>query len=453
MALFGLGNRKEGGIMDAIRCDEEDYLIWKWSPADINSKKENAIRYGSSLRVKDGEVAVFVYKQADGTMQDYVEGPFDQTVKTANLPILTGIVGSAFGGASPFQAEIYYINLAENIVMPFSFDIGDIIDIRSNSFNVPVRVNGQIIFNIVDYKQYIKINRMREFTLEELKRTAKENIIELLNGVVTTLVRDRNISITQLPGHSRDVSGEVSSSIATVFKDVYGLNVKSVAISGVKPDTQSPGYIALIQMLQATELNSMQTDNIVLNKNKVDMQQVSIDNTEDALRIQREETQRYQRLQTESANLATHQLNLQADVAKTAAESLGKLGGMRSGAGEKDGFNPAGIVTGMMMGSVVGNNMTNMMGNMIQGVNTPKPPTPPPGMIAEFYIAANGQQSGPYTVDQLRLMMTDGSFSNQTYVWKNGMANWEFAAEVTELAPLFAALPPPVPGGMPPPIS
>lgn len=69
MGLFS--SKKEGGMMDTIRCDEQDYLIWKWRPAgnDVNSThKENAIHWGSSLRVKDGEVAAFVYKQKDGSM-------------------------------------------------------------------------------------------------------------------------------------------------------------------------------------------------------------------------------------------------------------------------------------------------------------------------------------------------------------------------------------------------
>lgn len=100
---MGLFNKKnEGGLMDAIRCDEKEYLIWKWRPAgeDENStKKENAIRYGSSLRVKDGEVAVFVYPGENGN-QDFIEGPFDQTIKTGNFPVLAGIVGAAFGGKS-----------------------------------------------------------------------------------------------------------------------------------------------------------------------------------------------------------------------------------------------------------------------------------------------------------------------------------------------------------------
>lgn len=66
MALFNRSNRK-GGFMDEIRCDEPSYLIWKWHPSGVQAgtgNRENAIRWGSSLRVKDGEVAVFVYKQS-----------------------------------------------------------------------------------------------------------------------------------------------------------------------------------------------------------------------------------------------------------------------------------------------------------------------------------------------------------------------------------------------------
>lgn len=76
MGLFS--SKKTGGIMNVIRCDLEDYLVWKWRPNDqeVNSThRENSIRYGSSLRVKDGELAVFVYKQNDGTSQDFYSWP------------------------------------------------------------------------------------------------------------------------------------------------------------------------------------------------------------------------------------------------------------------------------------------------------------------------------------------------------------------------------------------
>lgn len=57
MGFFSKG--KSGGVMNVIRCDQQDYLVWKWRPEgqDANStSRENAIRYGSSLRVKDGGV-------------------------------------------------------------------------------------------------------------------------------------------------------------------------------------------------------------------------------------------------------------------------------------------------------------------------------------------------------------------------------------------------------------
>lgn len=103
------GKNKQGGFMDEIRCDEPSYLIWKWHPVGSqqgDNKRENAIRWGSSLRVKDGEVAVFVYKQKDGSMQDFIVGPFDQTIRTANFPVLASIVGLAYDAGTPFQAVV-----------------------------------------------------------------------------------------------------------------------------------------------------------------------------------------------------------------------------------------------------------------------------------------------------------------------------------------------------------
>ena len=63
-------------MMNVIRCDEEEYMVWKWRPEgqEVNStSRENSIRYGSSLRVKDGEVAVFVYRQSNGAVQDFID--------------------------------------------------------------------------------------------------------------------------------------------------------------------------------------------------------------------------------------------------------------------------------------------------------------------------------------------------------------------------------------------
>ena len=99
--------KKKGGFSDVIRCDETNYLVWKWHPSGANQgelKRETAIRTNSVLRVKTGEVAAFVYKQNNGTMVDYIVGPYDEKLKTKNFPVLSSIIGSWYEGDTPFQA-------------------------------------------------------------------------------------------------------------------------------------------------------------------------------------------------------------------------------------------------------------------------------------------------------------------------------------------------------------
>ena len=90
MSIFK--KKHSGGIADVIRCDQTDYLIWKWHPDKYDEgdlKRETAIRTNSVLRVKTGEVAVFVDKQKNGETEDYIVGPHDETIKTKNFPILS----------------------------------------------------------------------------------------------------------------------------------------------------------------------------------------------------------------------------------------------------------------------------------------------------------------------------------------------------------------------------
>jgi membrane protease subunit (stomatin/prohibitin family) len=42
-----------------------------------------------------------------------VLGPGQHTITTANIPLLVDLVGKAFGGETPFKAEVYFMNLAD----------------------------------------------------------------------------------------------------------------------------------------------------------------------------------------------------------------------------------------------------------------------------------------------------------------------------------------------------
>ena len=445
---MGLFNKKsEGGLMDVIRCDEQEYLVWKWRPSgEANStKKENAIRYGSSLRVKDGELAVFVYKQKDGENQDFIIGPHDQTIKTANFPILTSIVGSAFGGASPFQAEIYFINLSGNVQIKFGIPYFDVFDPRFLDFAVPMAVRGTLTFNITDYKGFIKNNRLINFELDDFKKQIKDAVTKYIKGVVTNIPADNGMPVLQMERKILEINDLVSNYLGSRLVADFGVNMKGLDIATIEVDKEAEGYAELRKVTAEQQTKTIDAQTNVNIKNLQDTQEINARNMDETLRIQREEAQRAQKLQTETQNITAHQLNQQTEVAKTAAESMGKMG---SGGGQGGMMDPGSMMASMAMGGAVGSGMAGAVGGMMQGMNQQKQTPPPPPQI-QYSVSINGQQSGPFGWQQLQQMVQSGQLTKDTHVWKEGMANWELAANVQELSSLFGAAPPPPPPPVP----
>jgi membrane protease subunit (stomatin/prohibitin family) len=447
MGLFG--NKTEGGLMDVIRCDEQEYLVWKWRPSgEANStKKENAIRYGSSLRVKDGELAVFVYQQKDGSMQDFIVGPYDQTIKTANFPILSSIVGAAFGGASPFQAEIYFINLAGNVPIKFGIPYFNITDSRLPDFPVPMSVRGQIIFNITDYRLFIKNTRLINFELDDFKALIKSAVTSSVKSGVMNINRTNPLNLVQIEENLDFINETLKAKLKDAFSEDFGVNLKRFDIDSLEMDQESEGYKKLLKVTRDQQEKTFVAQTDVSIKNMADMQGINALNMEETLRIQREEAQRAQKLQTETNFIGAHALNQQTDVLKTGAESLGNMGNMDLGGGG-GGMNPAGMMTGMMMGGAIGSQMAGMMNNMGQNMNQQQNTPPPPPTIA-YSVSVNGQTAGPFNLQQLQQMAQNGQLTQNTHVWKQGMAGWEVAGNVQELASLFGSVPPPPPPPMP----
>ena len=252
MALFDRNNRK-GGLMDEIRCDEPSYLIWKWHPAGSqpgNNNRENAIRWGSSLRVKDGEVAVFVYYQQNGIYQDFIEGPFDKKIETKNFPVLASLVGLAYDGGTPFQAEVYFINLAKIIQVRFGVPFFDVYDPRFYDFGVPVAVRGTISFQIKDYKEFIKLHRLNRFDLTDFQKQIRDVTIRYVKDAVANAPAQNDIPLVQIETKISQINDIVEINIKERLSEDFGVCVSGVDIGSVELDKSSEGYRQLMSVTQ-----------------------------------------------------------------------------------------------------------------------------------------------------------------------------------------------------------
>lgn len=449
MALFGLGlsRGKSGGLMNVIRCDEEEYLVWKWRPLGQETNttsRENSIRYGSRLRVKEGEVAVFVYKQQDGSVQDFIVGPYDDTIKTANFPVLSDIMGLAFGGDSPFQAEIYFINLQSNNQIKFSIPYFDVSDPRLPDFPVPVAVRGSLTFALEDYKNFIKLNRLVNFDLTSFRSQIQEAMTRKIKSVITNVPTDLSMPAIQMERKIDQISDVLGDRLKERLEE-FGVKLKYIDVSDIEIDKESVGYMELKNLTGGLTAQTLQAQTSLNIKNMQDVQAMNVENSAELLRIQREEAQRIQKLQTESNFLGTHALNQQASVLQSAASGLSQMGNM----GSSGGMNPAGMMVGMTLGGALGGQMAGMLGSVAQQAQQPMSPPPPP--TTQYMISNNGNQLGPYTIPQMEQMVQNGSLTKDTYVWKSGMNQWELAGNVSELASIFTQTPPPPPGMPTPP--
>ena len=435
MRLFNK-TEKTGGFMDEIRCDEPSYLIWKWHPAGAqpgNNNRENAIRWGSSLRVKDGEVAVFVYNQKNGVMQDYIEGPYDEIIKTENLPVLASIIGLVYDDGTPFQAEVYFINLARIIQVKFGVPFFDIYDPRFADFGVPVAVRGTVSFHIADYREFIKLHRLNSFRLDDFQKQIRDAVSRYVKDTVANAPAANNIPVIQIETKTAQINDVVEYDISERLKEGFGVLVSGVDIGAIEIDKSSEGYrqlMAVTKDITATRIEAETQDYV------------------EWLRIQREEGQYAMHKQTQTANIGAFQVEKQAEVGIAGAQALGQMGANGAGdvnlSGGGEGFNMAAMMASMAVGGAVGQNIAGAMNNMMGGINQQTAPgaVPPPIPTAAYHVAVNGQATGPFALSTLAQMTANGQLTGDSLVWKNGMAQWEKAIAVDELKGLFSKMPP-----------
>ena len=443
-----------GGLMDVIRCDETDYLIWKWHPQGTeagNNRKENAIRFGSSLRVKDGEVAVFVYKQDDGTMQDCIEGPYDGILETKNLPVISNIIGLAYAGESPFQAEVYFINLANIVQTKFAVPFFDVFDPRFLDYSVPVAVRGTINFKIDDYSKFARLNKLSNFSMEDFKNQIKDTVIRIVKGVVANAPQENSIPVVQLERKIDEINSIAESKIKTRFEENYAVSVTSIDISAIDIDKSSAGYRQLSEVTKDLSTAKLKAQNEAEISDIKDNQKLGIFEKAGRIFTDIKEDAYARHKQTQTANFAAYQTEAQEHVGVAGAEGLGKMGANGSG-NMGSGINPASMMAGMAVGGAIGQNIAGNINNMMGGMNQQNvQQTPPPINGLMYNVAVNGQPTGPFDLASLSKMIMAGELLEESLVWTKGMSEWKKAADVENIKELFNKIPP-IPNDEMPPI-
>ncbi|MGM9712370.1 MAG: SPFH domain-containing protein [Prevotella sp.] len=356
-------------------------------------------------------------------------------------------------------------NLSKGSQVNFAIPFFDVFDPRLQDYGVPVSVHGTIVYSIEDMDLFHSVNKNEAFSDETFQQKLRGTVTKFVKGVVTNAPTDAQIPVVQLERKILEISNLIQQYVKPQVEQLFGITVRQLDITRMNIDKESRGYRELKALtadlerervmaqhnaqisnfnlqndLNQEQLKMQSTLNLDAMKRQQEMQlggqeqiqDMNLENQRETMRIQREEMQRASRLQTEQTFLGAHQANLSAGVLNNATDNGINAFRQQAQMGAAMGMGAAPQIPGM--------------GGAPQMPGMQKQTTPQ----VSYMVGVNGQQAGPFDWNQLQQLVQQGQLTQQTYVWKQGMANWDFAGNVQELQPLFMNAAPPQMPGMPP---
>lgn len=356
------------GVFDKLRAQFIDIVEWLDSTNDAIAyrfeRHNNEIKMGAKLTVRPGQVAVFVN---EGRVAD-VFNPGMYELTTHNLPILSTLQGWKYGFNSPFKAEVYFFNTG--IFTNLKWGTSNPLTIRDSDLgSVRLRAYGTYTIRVSDPAELLKqiVSTDELFQVDEVS----DHLRNLIVSAFAAWIGRGQIAIFDLAAHYRELGEQVRTGMQQEMRS-FGLELTQLSVENV---SLPPEVEAALDKRASMEVSR----NV------------------------------HQYAQYQAANAI-----------------------------EQSAKNPNGDNPALHFG--VGLAMSQQLVGVMQQQSTQTVPPPPPTQT-QWYIAHNGQQLGPFALNQL----TQQGLTAQMYVWRTGMPSWQQAAQLAELASVLASAAPPAP--------
>ena len=362
-------------LIDVVKTVSDDNVFVVKYPSDD-------LRIGSQVIVNTSQTAFFV---KGGKIFDQFESG-THTIKSENIPLLNKLINLPFGGNSPFQAEVWFVNLISKLDLKWGTPNPIQLEDPKYKVIVPIRAYGQYGFKISNPRIFLEnlVGNMTVFTAEKVNDYFKGKVLSSLTSLITSKMIANNISILEINAHLDDLSTFASEKIRNEFEK-YGIEIVNFLFISINiPEDDS----SIVKLKEAKDL---------------------------ATKIQ-------------ILGRDVYQMDRSFGVLDKAAENEGGVAGTLAGAG-----------LGFGMGAGLANQMNQVSSNLNSNVPPPLPQS------VSYHVVINNSQSGPYNFNQISQLLQGGQINSETLVWKPGMSNWDNLKNQQDLVTLITNTPPPLP--------
>ena len=252
-------------------------------------------------------------------------------------------------------------------------------------FQIPIKLStrGQYGIRISDGGLFLKklIGTIGFANSELIEDQFRSDVVEAVKVSIARFMKENNINVNEIGTEYRNLARTVSKELQITF-DEYGVQLLNFNIEDINFDETDKGYQTVMEGI---------AEQAKLSKLGVSYLQQK-----------------------------------QIDIAQTAAGNEG-----------------AGNFMGIGMGLGMGNNIGGMVTESINRSGMMAPPPPP--QLPSYFVAKNGQTTGPYTIDIIQDMILRKEVVFTTYIYKVGGKEWIMAENDPEISRLFSLLMPPPP--------
>jgi membrane protease subunit (stomatin/prohibitin family) len=315
-----------------------------------------------------------------GKIADVFE-PGMYELTTQNMPILTTLEGWKYGFESPFKVDVYFVST--RLFTNQKWGTKNPVMLRDAEFGpIRLRAFGSYAFKVSDAKTF----------LQQISATNPVYTVDEINEQL------RNVIV------SRGMDAVAASKIPVLDLAANYDEVGNFIKTNIQPDFTAMGL----------NLPTLLVENISL---PPEVEQALDKRTQMGI----------------IGNLGAYAQFQAANAIEKSAENT--IGGNLGAAG---------------MGLGVGAAMMGQAGNIFQqnkfDPNQPNPADAPPPLPAaiQYFVAVNGKQEGPFSIEQIAQLANENKLTTDTSVWKKGMKEWAAAGTLTELDALFGNTPPPL---------
>ncbi len=207
-------------------------FVWKHPTQDFNM--------GSELIVHESQEAIFLL---NGEVLD-IFGPGKHYLETENLPVAKTIMKLGTGGKSAFHAELYFVNLTEQMAIRWGTDskIGYLDPVYD--FPIEIGACGEMSLSVANSsKLLIKVvGTENVLSQQQLTTYFRSFLMNRVKSIMAQHIRERNISVFELDLHLQELSDVIKEKVSDDFYD-YGIELNRFLITTILKPDEDRNYI------------------------------------------------------------------------------------------------------------------------------------------------------------------------------------------------------------------